>query len=430
MFSSKPRATIKIQPYQGIFHLHPPSEYPELEEDPDETFWGNVVLSLPKPREIKSLVVKLNAHYSVAVPGHSTETGILNTWECDISVPPTLEKGEHSFAWSLRVPRSSAPYERCAFGRVYYKLLAVATVVAPSHSKPDTLKDDVFLEVVISPSAAGDTGVLSERIEGFHPDVGPYLFSLASQHLTVGGVMHFSLTLASVPNTLRVQAIGAHIMQSYTLQSHATPGRSGVPPAHKRMVFYLDHRTPLWQEGDSLDAKKRPPTVLTGGQTVPGAMAQLEAGETLAVSHVARLPDDDLLRASTHTGTRAPIRISHRIVLELTFSTSDGAAKILRAERPLTILSCGCLPEDLTVPPYDEKEVEGPKKKLKEGATGKECTDYYVCVCCYTLESLLHAHDAPLLKAHEAVARPKLRPEDVFVANKRHTQESVGTPTP
>ncbi|KZV98682.1 hypothetical protein EXIGLDRAFT_293530 [Exidia glandulosa HHB12029] len=71
MFSSKPRATIKIQPYQGIFHLHPPSEYPELEEDPDETFWGNVALSLPKPREIKSLVVKLNAHYSVAVPGHS-----------------------------------------------------------------------------------------------------------------------------------------------------------------------------------------------------------------------------------------------------------------------------------------------------------------------------------------------------------------------
>lgn len=35
-------------------------------------------------------------------------------------------QGQHSFAFTLVVPSSSAPYERSQYGRVYYKIVATA----------------------------------------------------------------------------------------------------------------------------------------------------------------------------------------------------------------------------------------------------------------------------------------------------------------
>jgi hypothetical protein len=37
-----------------------------------------------------------------------------------------FEKGEHVFAFALVIPSSTAPYERCQYGRVYHKLVAIA----------------------------------------------------------------------------------------------------------------------------------------------------------------------------------------------------------------------------------------------------------------------------------------------------------------
>jgi len=68
------KPSLKIIPYQGILHFRPQLKYehldPTIQHRPDETFWGNVILSLPKPRQFTSLTVKLVAPYVIHMPGH------------------------------------------------------------------------------------------------------------------------------------------------------------------------------------------------------------------------------------------------------------------------------------------------------------------------------------------------------------------------
>lgn len=415
------RPTLKIQPYQGIFHLHPPGAN-ELEyltpdaPDAHDTLLGQVVLSLPKPREFTCLTVRLVAHYTLTLPGQPVEKGTLGSWETDAKIPRHLDKGEHTFAWSLKVPRSSPPYERCPFGRVYYKLVAVAD------SPAGAIKSDQFTEVIAVPALDVETSALNEQIEGFNAETGPYLMSLLSEHLTVGGGMHFSLNLACVPQDLCLHSITATIVQSYTLRSHAKPGQASTPPSHKRLVFHLDHLTPLW--GDE-SPSRRPGTVLRTSSYLerpPGLLAALRAGESLQVSHVARLPDDDLLRATTLPGTRAPIRITHTIMLDVEFSTPGTAARILRTERPLTILSCCCFPDSLVLPPYACVAERLTREGIRHEPcrAGKCVADGYYCICLSTFDTLIQ----PLLGIHKAHALPEPKHDEIFAANK-HIRSSI-----
>jgi len=70
------------------------------------------------------------------------------------------------FAWQLDIPRTSAPHERCAFGRVYHRLHAIA------EGSSGTIKEDVVIEVVVNPADEGETMGLNERIEGFNEEIG------------------------------------------------------------------------------------------------------------------------------------------------------------------------------------------------------------------------------------------------------------------
>lgn len=182
-----PKASIKLQPYQSVVYLHPPQEHESLDPNAlqDQTLWGNVTLSLPKAREIKSLVVKLVAHYTVAIPGYACVharvppiylrlTGCFYTGQSPACLPNTRTSSRRrdtwekasirarfqttiatralidvrcSFTWSLRIPRVSAPYERCSFGRVYHRLHAIAE--GPS----GTLKEEIPVEVIVNPAA-------------------------------------------------------------------------------------------------------------------------------------------------------------------------------------------------------------------------------------------------------------------------------------
>ncbi|KAH7098646.1 hypothetical protein BKA62DRAFT_642042, partial [Auriculariales sp. MPI-PUGE-AT-0066] len=413
------KPSIKIVPYQGVFQLHPPSKYEHLDDNaphgPDETFWGTVVLSLPKSRQFTSLLVTLSAPYVLNIPGHAQETGTLFESHCPIDIPQKLDKGEHSFAWALNVARSAAPYERSPFGTVRHKLVAVAE--GPSGS----IREEMLLEVVINPSAEGETSIINERIEGFNDETGPYLFTLASPHLTVGGLIHFSLTLAAAPvKGLVVHNVVGTIMQSYRLKS-PKDGTVVKPPAHERMLFRLDGGTQFRSPGDvdvGLRSGHRPMAIIGIENSAEHGMAVLAAGETLKSSYIARLPIDERLRATSHEGSDSPFRIEHTIVVTMTFSTpGQPAQRMLRIERPLNILSCGCMPGSLVLPSYDDA-VEEPKEKIwrVKHITGT----FYACMCLYKITTLLGTkHFNPLIDAHEAFARPDTPSEDVFRANKR-----------
>ncbi|KAH7092779.1 hypothetical protein BKA62DRAFT_722945 [Auriculariales sp. MPI-PUGE-AT-0066] len=95
-----------------------------------------------------------------------------------------------------------------------------------------------------------ETSITDERIEGSNDETGPYLFTLTSPHLTVGGLIYFSLTLAaaSVERLVAHNVVGT-IMQSYRLKS---PKDETVvkPPTHERMLFRLDGGTQFRWPGD------------------------------------------------------------------------------------------------------------------------------------------------------------------------------------
>lgn len=432
-----PRASIKLQPYQSLLYLHPMKEYEHLEPNAptEHAFGGNVTLTLPKAREFRSLVVKLVTYYTVAIPEHQSETGVLEEFVSKLTIPGRLEKGEHTYAWQLSIPRKSPPYERCAFGRVYHRLHAIA------EGPGGTIKTDVPLEVIVNPAAEGETSGLNERLEGFNNEVGPYLMTLSSEHVTVGGVVHFMLNLASVPADTYVHSVSAVIRQSYFLRSHLKPNLTGTPPPHKRPVFVLDHRTPVRRpqvksrpsspntpvQAPSPERTGRPSTVVRAKGTPPpgkDVLAFIKAGESLEISHVARMPDDDLLRPTTQKTTVAPITIAHQVVLEVRFSVAgNDAIRVLRAERPLVISSCCCMLESLLLPSYNDavEDKSGPRltglprsdNPARLGCNAVEC------VCGFTLERLLEKQHAPLLKAHEDTAREDIVPSDeVFIANK------------
>ncbi|KAH7092765.1 hypothetical protein BKA62DRAFT_676592 [Auriculariales sp. MPI-PUGE-AT-0066] len=98
--------------------------------------------------------------------------------------------------------------------------------------------------------AEEETSITDERIERFNDETGPYLFTLASPHLTVGGLIYFSLTLTAAPvNGLVLHNVVGTNMQSHRLKS---PKDETVvkPPTHERMLFRLDGGTQFRWPGD------------------------------------------------------------------------------------------------------------------------------------------------------------------------------------
>lgn len=135
----------------------------------------------------------------------------------------------------------------------------------------------------------------------------PYLMTISSGHATVGGAVHVKLNLPSVPEDTHVSSVVMSVEQSYNLRSPTKPGVTANPLPHKRRVFRLDSRTPLRPSGpvtppakeahSSPLTKGKPTTVVHTKHAAPSGanlLAFVAKGESLEVSHVARLPDDDM----------------------------------------------------------------------------------------------------------------------------------------
>lgn len=127
-----PSASIQILFDDSTLFLHP-SPSPDVPAN-DPLLNGVVVLDLPKPKRIKSLSVRLVRYTNICFPDFAYEFG--QSVEAEVSIEASsdsskedrvYEKGKHSFAFTLILPSSMAPFERSQYGRVFYKLIALAT---------------------------------------------------------------------------------------------------------------------------------------------------------------------------------------------------------------------------------------------------------------------------------------------------------------
>jgi len=160
------------------------------------------------------------------------------------------------------------------------------------------------------------------------------------------------------------------------------------------------------------------------GRDCDHAIAIVAAGEKFQLSHIARMPADERLRPSTHEGTDSPFRVVHSVIVSVTFSIPHRSGqRMLRMERPLHVLSCGCLPGSLVLPSYDDAIETTIQKVWRSKDFGG---DFIACMCMYKVGSLLLTkHFSPLLDTHEAFAHPGTPSDEVFRANKRDSTRPI-----
>lgn len=250
--------------------------------------------------------------------------------------------------------------------------------------------------------------------------------TLSSEQVTVGGAVHFVLQLAALPVDTSIYSISAHVRQSYSLTSPARPNITCAPTAHERQIFVLDGRT-------ALNDPEKPMTVVrptSKPHKDRAVLASVEHGGSFELSHVARMPDDDLLRATTQQGSKAPICLSHQVIFELRFSTQGSdAIRALRAKRRIVISSCRCMLESVILPPYDNSVGDS----LGDDGGGRRgrgprfgCPGE--CVCSFTLDRLLAKQHSQMLREHESATRPDATTSDaLFIANKVTCPPAVAT---
>ncbi|KAF8311385.1 hypothetical protein DL93DRAFT_2083376 [Clavulina sp. PMI_390] len=73
-------------------------------------------------------------------------------------------------------------------------------------------------------------------------------------------------------------------------------------------------------------------------------MTTIEPGGSYQVTHLARLPNDDIIRPSTLEGTKTPIETKHELILEIHFNSvgedgQPGKLMVLRTEHAITLSS-------------------------------------------------------------------------------------------
>ncbi|GAA5851155.1 hypothetical protein JCM8547_004149 [Rhodosporidiobolus lusitaniae] len=403
--------TLQISLAQDVFFLHPSAE--GIPTD-DEMVNGTVTLYLPKPRTLKHLTVRLIGRYDIgwndASPyesGTILERTVSLLGENEPELP--LEKGEHVFEFMIIVPANSACYERCQYGRVRHSITAKAKGLGLTGGDLMSNERPVFL--IINPGleeASKPPPPLHLKFEGSLEEIGPYSMSLQSQHIMVGGLLLFRLSLLFPPMDLFIYSIKVKILQQFQLRSPVDRTHSSTPPPSPQTVFILDSAHPpnsakVQDEGRGARSGSATPRV--------GPLKSLRKDEMWNVIHLCRLPNDNHIRPSTPEGTETPITVHHTIVMELTyrpmteeesnpppFEGGKGKGKEKHEKeperrkvvmsKPLDMFSCCCFLDSLTLPVYSV---------LDPNPMPLETELQLPCVCGMTLKRLIDKHANALL---------------------------------
>ncbi|GAA5959797.1 hypothetical protein JCM21900_001018 [Sporobolomyces salmonicolor] len=405
--------TLQISLAQDVFFLHPA---PEGVPTDDEIVQGTVTLWLPKPRSLKHLTVRLVGLYDI---GWNDST----PYESGVCLEKTvalfrdgevveLEKGEHTFEFIIIVPSQTACYERCQYGRVRHTITAKAKGLGNmggdvmSNEKPVFLITNPGLEDVSKPPPP-----LHLKFEGSLDEIGPYTMAMQSQHIMVGGLLLFRLSLLFPPRDLYIYSIKVKIVQQFHLKSPQDASHESAPPPHAQTVFILDSAHPpnmAKVQDNNLGGR-------SGSQTPRfGPLKVLKKDEMWKIHHLARLPNDNHIRPTTHEGTVTPISVTHSIQMELTFRrlteeesypsgegvssgslSKKGKEKEKEPERrkvvmskPLDIFSCCCFLDSLTLPVYS---------LLDPNPVPLDAEMCLPCVCGMNLKQLIENHATALL---------------------------------
>lgn len=260
----------------------------------------------------------------------------------------TLQKGIHGFEFAFILPADSAPYERSPFGRVRYVVKATAFGAGRAKSNLETWQD---MFPVVNPSADGGPMPLTVLYNDLHSTVGLLSVACTSNNISVGGIFNVDIHSPTPPHDLVVYLVRVSVETTTELRTRKK-GKQYVPTQrHKLFEKGWVPPRPNDPHGHG-DGKKS--EGLIRDPTRPGSRAD----DAWTVQGIARMPNDNIVRSTTHERTRASIRFSHQLLVEVVHSrepeepNKERKLKVFALRQPITLPSCCVAYDAVTLPPY------------------------------------------------------------------------------
>lgn len=132
----------------------------------------------------------------------------------------------------------------------------------------------------------------------------------------VGGLLLFRFNLISPPTDIIIFSIKVKINQQFILRSSVDPTYAVRPPSDARTVFVLDcSHAPNFGRIDAPNKGGR------SGSHTPnvGPLKVVSRGTEYKLHHLARLPNDNVIRPSSQPGSEVGISVQHDIAIEVSY---------------------------------------------------------------------------------------------------------------
>lgn len=158
--------------------------------------------------------------------------------------------------------------------------------------------------------------------------------------LTVGGLLHVSVALPSVPTDIRMTAVTVRIIQYFDIRLPSDRERSISAPFQVVDVLTLNGGSP--REHPLSGPVTEPDVIFTAAAKPddPALLAVIPAGQSLELACFTRVPTTRRIRPTTiQQGTSMPIRISHEIRFEIQYRTPTSKERVARLSQPISFIS-------------------------------------------------------------------------------------------
>ncbi|ORX41248.1 hypothetical protein BD324DRAFT_613801 [Kockovaella imperatae] len=240
------------------------------------------------------------------------------------------------------------------------------------------------LRMVHNPEPNGGVSILDEQIRGNLRAIGRYDIRLYSEIWTLASILKSTIAITDIAPDVTIFGFRVQVVQTNDM----TSPRDGQTISKTTTV-------PIIQQGMNAQTLPRFP-----GVKAPALWRGTNAGgtdhEVFLVEAKGRIPTDTHLRPSTPPSVETPIKVSHRLGIEIYFSIAgeDASGNKLPGNVPgqLTVLSitksvfmpsCWLMPDVLRLPKYDSE--------TGHLCTHRQCTSvdlWDACACVLTDEQI------------------------------------------
>ncbi|GAA5832491.1 hypothetical protein JCM5353_003257 [Sporobolomyces roseus] len=344
---------------------------PQSEPSNDPILRGQVTLVNHAPRKVKKIRVQLVGRSAAHGGDGSTSYEATNTLEKTLEIDlkgERLEKGTHTWDFSFIIPSTTAVSERSVYGSIRHSVRATLFGAGSTRDLSSMVQP---LWLIGNPSPEGElpsgleidvrnNGRL-QALDNYDSDInlGPISLHVSSPHLTVASLLFLSITFERPPEGLKIMSVSAHILQSFDISFTDKSIQPVKPTPQKKLLFWVDSTSPIAESSEDLLDKPNlsrgtlPPLAFERRALLAQPLARLEGGQEWTYARVSRVPDDDAVRPSTLPGTKTPIRVKHKLVVQVKYRFK-GSKKdfVLEMSSVVTIASCCCLTSSLLLPRY------------------------------------------------------------------------------